>query len=240
MRLRLILALLFCSSLWAKPYRPFDHFWQGTKDLGRAENLLIFGAGSLLTLLATSQDEKVKQFFEGRDRLGGLEKFGNFWGGGVPSAAMAAGFIGVGLLFDRKHELEAGEAYLEGVTVASAATVGLKYTVRRDRPDHSENNSFPSGHTMLAFSIAGNLAGMYGPWAGAPALALGVLTTASRMADNVHYLSDTLFGATLGWVAGYAFTQHHAEAEKIKISFFPYFESRNHFGAVFSARGDLL
>ena len=49
----------------------------------------------------------------------------------------------------------------------------LKYTVRRERPDGSNNKSFPSGHAASAFATATVLQRHYGWKVGAPAYALG-------------------------------------------------------------------
>ena len=49
----------------------------------------------------------------------------------------------------------------------------LKYTVRRERPDGSNNKSFPSGHSASAFATATVLHRHYGWKIGVPAYALG-------------------------------------------------------------------
>ena len=46
--------------------------------------------------------------------------------------------------------------------ILSAATYGLKYTVKRMRPDCSERTSFPSGHSGRAFAAAAVLDKEYG------------------------------------------------------------------------------
>ena len=72
---------------------------------------------------------------------------------------------------------------------------GLKYTVRRPRPDGSSHNSFPSGHTATAFMIATMLHKEYGwksPWfsfgayTAASATALGrIMNDAAERADSI-------------------------------------------------------
>lgn len=42
----------------------------------------------------------------------------------------------------------------------------------------------------------------FGWRAGVPAYAVASLVTTSRIRDNRHYLSDVVFGATIGMVAG--------------------------------------
>ena len=68
-------------------------------------------------------------------------------------------------------------------------------------PDHF---SFPSGHTITAFAVAGPVIAQF------PGAALGVLfcafsIAASRVLLGMHFLSDVVAGAAigslLGWVA---------------------------------------
>ena len=60
-----------------------------------------------------------------------------------------------------------------------------------------------------------------------------MLVMISRMDSQKHHLSDTVFGATLGYVIGRSFAQHHllpkAEAQG-KIRWIPYFDDRSDFG----------
>jgi len=226
-----------CGTASADPYRPLDHLWRGTQDFGRTESLVLLGVGTAATIFAFSQDDKVKDFFDGKDRLGGLEKVGNFWGSGVPSGLLIGGFIGYGLLAKKDPLVQSGIAHLEAAVVSTAIVFGMKYTIARPRPNNGAKESFPSGHSSMAFSTAGNLWGMHGPLAGIPAVGMGVLTAASRLAVSMHYLSDVIAGATLGFVTGYAFSQHHLETKPPRVTFLPYFEDRSHFGFLVTVRG---
>ena len=82
------------------------------------------------------------------------------------------------------------------------AVNGLKYTVQRRRPDGSNNKSFPSGHTAMAFMCATMLHKEYGttrsPWYSVGGYALATTTAVSRMLNNKHWLSDVLVGAGIG------------------------------------------
>ena len=74
----------------------------------------------------------------------------------------------------------------------------LKYTVRRDRPDHSNDKSFPSGHSASMFATATVLQRYYGWKVGAPAYALGSYVALARMAWNRHHATDVVMGAGFG------------------------------------------
>jgi membrane-associated phospholipid phosphatase len=79
---------------------------------------------------------------------------------------------------------------------------GTKFAIGRQRPDGSNSQSFPSGHTASSFATATVLQQHFGWKAGAPAYALAGFVGASRMAADKHYLSDVLVGAGIGIAAG--------------------------------------
>lgn len=77
----------------------------------------------------------------------------------------------------------------------------LKHTTKVERPDGSNNRSFPSGHTATAFMAATMLNKEYGhksPWVGISAYGVATATGLMRMANNKHWLSDVLTGAGIG------------------------------------------
>jgi membrane-associated phospholipid phosphatase len=74
----------------------------------------------------------------------------------------------------------------------------IKYTVRRERPDGSDNKSFPSGHSASMFATATVLQKYYGWKVGVPAYALGSYVGLARMAWNRHHATDVVMGAGFG------------------------------------------
>ena len=78
---------------------------------------------------------------------------------------------------------------------------GLKYTVRRPRPDGTSRNSFPSGHTATAFMIATMLHKEYGwrsPWFSIGGYTIAAFTGVSRVLNDRHHLTDVMAGAAIG------------------------------------------
>jgi membrane-associated phospholipid phosphatase len=94
---------------------------------------------------------------------------------------------------------------LEALAATGVATILIKVSVDRTRPDASDRASFPSGHTSTTFATATVLNEIYGWRAGAPAFALAALTGLSRMSADRHWFSDVAAGATLGVWLGRAF-----------------------------------
>lgn len=108
--------------------------------------------------------------------------------------------------------------YVAAGAAASAAIVGifvfkaLKKLSHRPRPCQYEPHcwakvlppdqfSFPSGHTMTAFSIALVVSYFY-PGLEAPMYFLAVSVAISRVVLGMHFLSDVLAGAVLGSALG--------------------------------------
>ena len=86
--------------------------------------------------------------------------------------------------------------------IMATAVNSMKYTIKRERPDGSKNNSFPAGHTATAFMAATIMHREYG-LTRSPLYSIGGYTVAtatafSRQLNNRHWLSDVLAGAGIG------------------------------------------
>jgi len=92
----------------------------------------------------------------------------------------------------------AGRDIVRAQLLSQSLVQTLKYTVRRDRPDLSDNKSFPSGHSASMFATATVLQRYYGWKIGAPAYAVGGYVALARMAWNRHHASDVVMGAGFG------------------------------------------
>ena len=86
-----------------------------------------------------------------------------------------------------------------GLTWASKAA--LKAMIDEPRPDLSDNKSFPSGHTALAFAGATSLHKAFGkehPWLSVAGFAAATAVGVERVASQRHHWYDALAGAGLG------------------------------------------
>jgi membrane-associated phospholipid phosphatase len=101
-----------------------------------------------------------------------------------------------------------GMDLLRAQILAEAITDVLKVAVRRERPDHSNALSFPSGHAAVTFASATVIERHLGWKQTAIAYSVASYVAASRMHDNVHFLSDVVFGAAVGTIAGRTVTEH--------------------------------
>ena len=87
------------------------------------------------------------------------------------------------------------------VAVMAAGVNGIKYSIKRMRPDGSRHNSFPSGHTATAFLSAAMLHKEYGwrsPWFSIGGYTAAAVTGVSRIMNNKHWFSDVAAGAAIG------------------------------------------
>jgi membrane-associated phospholipid phosphatase len=143
------------------------------------------------------------------------------WGAHAQAATGLTWRNGSDLLAVGLPALAAGSAWgqndTEGfkqLTLSMVTTVGtaelLKRTVHEMRPDGSDNKSFPSGHTAVAFAAVRFMDTRYGeqmtpytPWLYVAAGMTGV----ARVEANKHHWRDVLAGGALGWGASQLWTQ---------------------------------
>ena len=124
---------------------------------------------------------------------------------GTASDAMAAGLpLLAGVATLANNDTEGTRQLVLSAGSALAASELLKSTVHSTRPDGSDNHSFPSAHTAVAFSAATFIDRRYGQQYAAytPALyGLAALTGVARVEAKKHHWGDVLAGAAIGYGA---------------------------------------
>ncbi len=140
-----------------------------------------------------------------------LWNFGDFYGEGWVEGFSAVGCWSIGGIAQDAKTQEFGRDLTEALIESTILVEGLKYSVGRTRPDGSDNTSFPSGHTITAFCVAPVFEKYWGPEAGIPAYAFGVVTAAARVAGYHHYFSDVVAGATMGYLIGSSVVYGHKD-----------------------------
>lgn len=180
--------------------RPFH--WNG-------KDLTTFGSVAGGTFLLSLVDERAQDFFEGHadDVPQAIRDYGWYYGS-PQNNYMLTGVVYLTGLFTKDEKLRRTGVLL----ISSASAAGLfqqagKYAFGRARPrsgleyDHfrpfssdKDFHSFPSGHTVLAFTNAYAIAKQFrSPWIKAGIYTVGLVPAISRMWERAHWLSDIAF-----------------------------------------------
>lgn len=91
--------------------------------------------------------------------------------------------------------------YATSQLISAGFVLPLKHLVKEERPDGSNNLSFPSGHTATAFSSAQFMFREYKDtniWLGLSGYSLAVFTAVYRAINNKHWVGDVVAGAGFG------------------------------------------
>lgn len=108
------------------------------------------------------------------------------------------------------------------IGLTQGVSILAKSAIHAKRPDLSDNNSFPSGHTASAFASATTLHRRYGWEIGFPAYALATLTGTARVAGRKHHWYDAVAGAAIGSASGWLFTDSFNE----QVQLVPWIDSK--------------
>jgi len=128
---------------------------------------------------------------------------------------VSAGFAtyGIGKVAHNEKTADVGRDIVRAQLLSQTLVQTVKYTVRRERPDRSNNKSFPSGHSASAFATATVLQRHYGWKIGVPAYGLGGYIALARMAWNRHHATDVVMGAGFGIASARTVTMSLAKSQ---------------------------
>jgi membrane-associated phospholipid phosphatase len=141
--------------------------------------------------------------------------------------AIPVTLYGVGLFKGDAHARETG--ILSGEALADSVVLDevTKIIFRRERPlynnaagdffsSNGSNNSFPSSHSMLAWTVAGVIAGEYpSKWVQLGTYSLASSVSLMRVLGQEHFPTDVLVGGAAGWLIGhYVFEKHQTRHVK--------------------------
>jgi len=105
------------------------------------------------------------------------------------------------------HDKDGRSQFYKSFFSNLAVTYALKATVDKTRPDGSDNDSFPSGHTSVAFQGAAFIGKRYGLKYGIPAYIGATFVAWSRVDSDNHYTIDVVAGAAIGIASSLIFTK---------------------------------
>jgi hypothetical protein len=177
------------------------------------------GLGGALALLMT-QDQGIKNRVGRRTTATLNDDFWDFptrYGSVKYANIFALTMYGVGL-FSRMDDVRiTGRLLFESLTLSGGSVMVFRFIAGRSRPYGSnkpsqfnwfewsnETQSFPSGHTVVAFALSTVLAERIDNiWARIGLYGLASLTAFARVYNNQHWTSDVVAGAALGMAGGF-------------------------------------
>lgn len=161
-------------------------------------------------LLLTSSQLKAQDTSETKPKIGTTQKIGDIILIVLPIATIGTSFI----IGDKKGAWQ----FTKGLLLTEAVTYGLKLGVNKQRPDMSNDNAFPSGHTATTFHSAGFIHRRYGFKYSIPAYLFAGFTAASRIDSKKHDVLDVLAGAAIGLGSNLLLTSKYQE-EHMELRF---------------------
>jgi membrane-associated phospholipid phosphatase len=176
--------------------------------LPSTENLFWAGVGGGLALAVHPADDNVNESLVNSDFAKDFFVLGKYLGALYTLLPAAVTVYTVGRAKDQPKVSHVGMDLIQSLLVSEALVQTLKFATQRERPDGSDKHSFPSGHASDTFAFATALERHLG-WKGAvPAYIFSSYVAISRLPDNKHWLSDAVFGASVGIIAGRTVTRH--------------------------------
>ena len=187
----------------------FDGLIGDFKRLPSRENLYIAAGGGGLALAVHPVDQDVNVRLRSHYTLvNNTFSVGKYVGGTPVQIAGSLATYAYGRFFDEPKVSHVGMDLLRAQAISEVLVQTLKYATQRRRPDGSDSLSFPSGHAAVTFASATVIERHLGWRKAILGYAIASYVAASRLHDNVHYLSDVVFGAAVGTIAGRTVTSH--------------------------------
>ena len=160
-------------------------------------------AATIVFTLLFAQFAVAQDTSETKPQVGTTQKVGDVILFALPVATLGTSF----LIGDDKGAWQ----FTKGLLLTTGVTYGLKLSINKQRPDMSNDNSFPSGHTSTVFHSAGYVHRRYGFKYAIPAYALAGFTAASRIDSKKHDILDVVAGAAIGLGSNLLFTTEYQQ-----------------------------
>lgn len=187
----------------------FGNLVEDVKHLPSMQNVYIAGVGGGLALSVHPWDQTFNEHLVSHyDAVNGIFAPGKYIGDTPVQVAFSLGTYAWGRAFSEPKVSHLGMDLIQAQLLTEMLVQPLKFAVGRERPDHSNNQSFPSGHAAVTFATATVIERHLGWRNSALAYTLASYVAMSRLHDNRHYLSDVVFGAAVGTIAGRTVVHH--------------------------------
>jgi membrane-associated phospholipid phosphatase len=190
----------------------FGDLGQDFKHLPEMQNVYIAAVGGGLALAVHPLDQSFNsKVLSHYDAVNAFFAPGKYLGSTQVQVAFSLGTYAVGRLQDQPKVAHLGMDLLQAQIMTEVLVEPLKFAVHRERPDGSDHQSFPSGHAAVTFATATVIERHLGWRKAVLGYAIASYVAMSRIHDNKHYLSDVVFGAAVGTIAGRTVVHHKAD-----------------------------
>jgi len=175
-------------------------------------NLYVLAIGGGLAAAAHPADQtfnvRLRSHYDGVNKAFAA---GKYFGNTPEQVGMSLGTYAWGRLRHQPKVSHLGMDLLQAQIMSEILVQPLKFITQRQRPDLSDRHSFPSGHSAVTFASATVIERHLGWKKSVLGYVIASYVAASRLHDNVHYLSDVIFGAAVGTIAGNAVMHHQPD-----------------------------
>ena len=136
---------------------------------------------------------------------------GKYVGDTPEQVALSLAAYMYGRAFNQPKVSHLGMDLIQAQLLTEMLVEPMKFATGRLRPDGSNHQSFPSGHAAVTFATATVIERHLGWRKSLLGYTIASYVAASRLHDNRHYLSDVVFGAAVGSIAGRTVVHHPAD-----------------------------
>jgi hypothetical protein len=190
----------------------FGDLVEDIKHLPAMQNVYLAAIGGGLAAAAHPADRTLNaRLISHYDAVNTAFAPGKYLGDTPEQVAASLGTYAFGRIFDKPKVAHLGMDLVQAQILTELLVEPIKFATRRERPDGSNRQSFPSGHAAITFATATVIERHLGWRKSLLGYAIASYVAASRLHDNRHYLSDVIFGAAVGSIAGRTVVHHAAD-----------------------------
>jgi len=190
----------------------FSNLGEDIKHLPEMENVYLAAIGGGLAGAVHPFDQSFNARLASQsDAVNAFFAPGKYLGNTPEQVAMSLGTYAVGRMRNQPKVAHLGMDLLQAQLMSEILIEPIKFATHRLRPDGSDYRSFPSGHASVTFAAATVIERHLGWRKSVLGYAVASYVAMSRLHDNRHYLSDVVFGAAVGSIAGRTVVHHHAD-----------------------------
>jgi PAP2 superfamily len=190
----------------------FGNLVEDVKHLPALQNLYLAMIGGTLAAAAHPADQTLNGHLRSHyDAVNTAFAAGKYVGDTPEQVALSLGTYAFGRIFNEPKTSHLGMDLVQAQLLTELLVEPMKFAVGRERPDGSNHQSFPSGHAAVTFATATVIERHLGWRKSIIGYTIASYVAASRLHDNRHYLSDVIFGAAVGSIAGRTVVHHPSD-----------------------------